>query len=136
VSIGFSGAADTGGVTKSIDKGTIGVSLASNFSEQAAGNNVGSTVLVGHEGQHVVDGAPSGIAGFGSEMRAESASQTMLNGLAGTPVMPGEMDSFSIRGITTWQRGGFTEFGVPYDPGAAFRIAVEDYKQDVQNDPK
>lgn len=136
VSVGFSGAANTGGVTKSIDKGTIGVSLASNFSEQAAGNNVGSTVLVGHEGQHVVDGAPSGIARFGSEMRAESASQTMLNGLAGTPVMPGDMDSFSIRGITTWQRGGFTEFGAPYDPGAAFRIAVEDYKQDVQNDPK
>jgi hypothetical protein len=55
---------------------------------------------------------------------------------SGTPVMPGDMDSFSIRGITTWQRGGFTEFGLPYDPGAAFRIAVEDYKQDVQNDPK
>lgn len=59
VSVGFSGGANTGGVTRSMDKGTIGVSLASNFSEQASGNNVGSTVLVGHEGQHVVDGAPS-----------------------------------------------------------------------------
>jgi hypothetical protein len=136
VSVGFSGAADTGGVTKSTDKGTIGVSLASNFSEQASGNNVGSTVLVGHEGQHVVDGAPTGTARFGSEMRAESASQTILNGLAVTPVMPSNIDSFSIRGITTWQRGGFTEFGAPYDPGAAFRIAVQDYKEDVQNDPK
>ena len=88
VSVGFSGGANTGGVTRSIDKGTIGVSLASNFSEQASGNNVGSTVLVGHEGQHVVDGAPSGTARFGSEMRAESASQTILQGLSGTSVMP------------------------------------------------
>ncbi len=130
VQIGFSGAANTGGETKSIDKGTIGVSLASNFSQQASGNNLGSTVLVGHEGQHIVDGAPSGTARFGSEMRAESVSQTILNGLAGTSIMPSNMDSFSIRGITTYQRD------VPYDPGAAFRIAVEDYKQDVQNDPK
>ena len=137
VSVGFSGGANTGGVTRSIDKGTIGVSLASNFSEQASGNNVGSTVLVGHEGQHVVDGAPSGTARFGSEMRAESASQTILQGLSGTSVMPSDMESFSIRGITTWQRGGDSELGgAPYNPGAAFRIAVQDYKEDVQNDPK
>jgi hypothetical protein len=119
-------------VTEAIDKGTIGVTLANNFSAQASGNNVGSTVLVGHEGQHVVDGAPSGTARFGSEMRAESVSRTILNGLAGTPVMPSNMDSFSIRGITTWQRDAL----YAYDPGAAFRIAVEDYRQDVQNDPK
>ncbi len=138
VSIGFNLAANTpGGKTAAIDKGTIGVSLASNFSEQSAGNNVGSTVLVGHEGQHVVDGAPSGVARFGSEMRAESASQTILNGLAPTPIMPSNWDAFQIRGITTWQRGGDPNLGgAPYDPGAAFRIAVEDCKQDVQNDPK
>lgn len=88
VSIGFSGGANTGGETRAIDKGTIGVSLASNFSEQSSGNNVGTTVLVGHEGQHVVDGAPTGTARFGSEMRAESVSQTILNGLAPTSVMP------------------------------------------------
>jgi hypothetical protein len=94
-------------------------------------------VLVGHEGQHVVDGAPTGTARFGSEMRAESVSQMILNGLAGTSVMPSNMDSFSIRGITTWQRGGDPRLGgALYDPGAAFRIAVEDYKQDVQNDPQ
>lgn len=70
-------------------------------------------------------------------MRAESASQTILNGLAGTSVMPSSMDSFSIREITTWQRGGDSELGgAPYNPGAAFRIAVQDYKEDVQNDPK
>jgi RHS repeat-associated protein len=137
VSIGFSGGANTGGETRAIDKGTIGVSLASNFSEQSSGNNVGTTVLVGHEGQHVVDGAPTGTARFGSEMRAESVSQTILNGLAPTSVMPSNMDSFSIRGITTWQRGGDPNLGgAPYDPGAAFRIAVQDYKEDVQNDPK
>ena len=137
VSIGFSGGANTGGVTRSIDKGTIGVSLASNFSEQASGNNVGSTVLVGHEGQHVVDGAPSGTARFGSEMRAESASQTILQGLSGTSVMPSDMESFSIRGVTTWQRGGDSELGgAAYNPGAAFRIAAQDYREDVQNDPK
>jgi len=40
VSIGFSGGPNTGGVTRAIDKGTIGVGLASNFSEEASGNNV------------------------------------------------------------------------------------------------
>lgn len=132
VSIGFSGRPDTGGVTKPTDKGTIGVSLASNFSAQAAGNNIGSTVLVGHEGQHVVDGAPAGTARFGSEMRAESVTQTILNGLAGTSIMPSSMNSFSIRGITTWQR----DAPYAYDAGAALKIAIEDYKQDVKNDPK
>ena len=137
VSIGFSGGANTGGETRAIDKGTIGVSLASNFSEQSSGNNIGTTVLVGHEGQHVVDGTLRGTARFGSEMNAESTSQMILNGLAGTSVMPSNMESFSIRGITTWQRGGDPNLGgAAYNPGAAFRIAVEDYKQDVQNDHK
>ncbi len=133
VSVGFSGGANAGGVTQAIGKGTIGVTLANNFSEQSSGNgNLSSTVLVGHEGQHVVDGAPSGTARFGSEMRAESVSQTILNGLVGTPVMPSDLEYFSIRGITTFQR----DAPYAYNPGAAFRIAVDNYKQDVQNDPK
>jgi hypothetical protein len=130
------GGANTGGVTRAIDKGTIGVSFASNFSEQASGNNLGSTMLVGHEGQHVVDGAPSGTARFRSEMNAESSSQVILDGLAGASqtnpsLNPG--DSFTIRGITLWQRDG-GPLGITRDPGAAFRVGVDDYKQDVQND--
>jgi len=42
----------------------------------------------------------------------------------------------STMGPAMWQRGGFTEFGAPYNPGSAFLWAVQDYKQDVQNDPK
>jgi hypothetical protein len=68
-----------------------------------------------------------------TSLLAPAAVATQGMGIAPTSVMPSNMDSFQIRGITTWQRGGDPNLGgAPYDPGAAFRIAVEDYKQDVQ----
>ena len=101
---------------------------------------MGSTVLVGHEGQHVVDGAPSGTARFKGEINAESASQVILDGLSGAShanpsLDPG--DSYSIQGRTLWQRdGGSDPLGNSRDPVAAILQGNEDYKQDVQNDPK
>jgi hypothetical protein len=137
VSVGFSGRPDSGGLTMTTDKSTISVSLASNFSEQAKGNDIGTTVLVGHEGQHVADGAPSmaGAARFGSEMNAESTSQMVLNGLDRASRIPSYVERFPDEGPTMWQRGGDPDLGgAPYKPGNAFLYAVKDYQADVQND--
>jgi RHS repeat-associated protein len=135
VSVGFSGQPDSGGLTKSVDKTNISVNFASNFSQQSEGNNVGTTVLVGHEGQHVVDGAPSGTARFRSEFNAESTSQMVMNGLDRASIIPTYVDRIPEEGPAMWQRGGDPGLGgAPYNPGSAFLYAVEDYKQDVQND--
>jgi RHS repeat-associated protein len=142
VAISFTGAANGGGVTQSLDKSTIGVNLSSNFSEQSGANNLGTTVLVGHEGQHVVDGAPTGTARFGSEVRAESASQGILEGLYSNPQTDSGLRPYGD--FTMPSRGNRVLWSPTWsDPGqlsgapsAAFLIGVEDYKSDVQSDHK
>lgn len=135
VSVGFSGQPDSGGLTKSVDKSNISVNFASNFSQQSEGNNVGTTVLVGHEGQHVVDGSSPGTARFRTEFNAESTSQMIMNGLDRASIIPSYVDRIPEEGPAMWQRGGDPGLGgAPYNPGSAFLYAVEDYKRDVQND--
>jgi len=127
VSIGFAGKANTGGLTRAVSASTISVNFASNFSQEAKGNSLGATVLVGHEGQHVVDGAPTGTARFGSEFNAEKTSQSILDGI--NPSIP----SFQIRGVTVWRPNG-GPLHLSDDAGTAFAVAAKDYKYDLQND--
>jgi hypothetical protein len=142
VSISFNGAANSGGVTQSLDKSTIGVNLASNFSEQSGAHNLGTTVLVGHEGQHVVDGAPTGTARLGSEIRAESVSQSILDGLYTNPqtdsgLRPyGDFTIPSRNNMVLWSPKWSEPGQLSGAPSAAFLIGVEDYKSDVQSDHK
>lgn len=129
VSVSFRGGPGTGGRTKRVG-GEISVNFASNFSQVSTNNRLGMTVLVGHEGQHVVDGAPVGTARFRSEFNAERTSQMILDGLSGTKINP--YATFTVRGSTLWQDNG-GPLGITDDAGLAFVVAVKDYRYDVEH---
>ncbi len=142
VSVGFNGAAtSSGATTQMLDKATIGVNFSSSFSQHADNNTLGTSVLVGHEGQHVTDGAPTGTARLGSEINAESTSQAIVGGYAaqglfGINMNPGS--NFEVRGIISWDptMSGNSSSAINGARGAAIRIGIADYKEDMANDKK
>jgi RHS repeat-associated protein len=142
VSVSFNGAAtSSGATTQMLDKSTIGVNFSSSFSQQADNNTLGTSVLVGHEGQHVTDGAPTGTARLGSEINAESTSQAIVGGYAAQGMFEMNMNPgtyFEVRGIISWDptMSGNSSSAINGARGAAIRIGIEDYKDDMANDKK
>jgi hypothetical protein len=119
-----------GGLTTQTSKDTITVNFNSDFLNLSQKNEVGITVLVGHEGQHVVDGAPKGRDRLVSEIRAESASQDIAEGMG--------LATFTVRGIELWnsQKMNNGSEGTLLRENQAVLVGVKDYEEDVDNDPK
>lgn len=139
VSVAFTGGKNTGGFTRRLSASTIGVKFASNFSEEAAHFNLPTVGLVGHEGQHVVDGAPTGIARFRSEVNAEAATQDIMEGAWMNPALRATFfisphPFYALRGVTLWNPTWYKPGQLDNAPTAAFLVGARDYAADVKGD--
>jgi RHS repeat-associated protein len=132
VQVDFTNKGD-GARTQSISKDTIGVNFRSDFAQSAQKDPVAEAVLVGHEGQHVVDRSEGGHSQFAREWAAESVSQDIVQGL--TP--PGMGATFTVRGIEIFNSDTMLDGsrkGAWLRTTRAFDAAVKDYQEDQKND--
>jgi RHS repeat-associated protein len=137
VSVAFTGGKNTGGFTRRLSASTIGVKFASNFSGEAAHFNLPTVGLVGHEGQHVVDGAPTGTARFRSEVNAEAATQDILEGAWMNPALRTTFFTspnpfYRLRGDVLWNPTWYKPGQLDNAPTAAFLVGTRDYAADLQ----
>ena len=90
-------------------------------------------MLVGHEGQHVFDQAPTGGMGLDSEVRAETVSQDIVQGIGGLR----SGDTFQIRGMTLFAPATMMS-PMPgasfFRTAAAMQVGLTDYEYDLAND--
>jgi len=95
---------------------------------------LGTTVLVGHEGQHVVDDAMGGRSTFAKEWAAESTSQDILRGIFNLTDF--SQFEFNVRGVQIFNIPAMDDSpkGRWLQTTSAFDAAVKDFQEDQKND--